>query len=618
MSQSHEYEVSFGEIFASLPQPLAVCDPDGVVLVANKAARRFLGAETIDGVSLGISDRDTFSSMKVNPRGGAMEFYMADVPVEGAGQDSVSVSVTPLDFGGYRVTFIEDGAAKGSPSVRLLRALSEVTEHAAIFDDPLELLTLFGSCVSEVFPDYAWRLELRRQQELLGAHEFPYNLDPGRGAVDQILAGAGKPEEQELLWRASRTGFVIWSRAGESLRAGLQVETTRSRGLTDAEVEALEIFMNFFSFICQRYLASDEPNIEVLGPILEQLEAGVALCDRRRVVRSCNEAFARMVQAPTEEIAGQDVIAFFDAELHAKLRSSAAAAMSGAHPEPLTLSTGEQGRAITLRITPVGEGDPGEGDHSMGGFWVIAQPSAASLRALEEEFMRAEQLMQLGQLASGVAHELKNPLTSILNYADYLLQKYRDQFFEKRDSERLMRIIEGVERMDHFIRDLVTLAKPHNQDMPPERVDIHTVMRRAIMLCEVIVEQHGVRITESFAATRSDVLAVDGQLVQVFVNLITNAASAMPEEGGSIELMTSVSGESIVCAVIDDGAGMDKSTAERIFEPFFTTRKSTGGSGLGLPLVRALVERHGGTVELQSALGQGTTFRIILPLLPSA
>ena len=254
----------------------------------------------------------------------------------------------------------------------------------------------------------------------------------------------------------------------------------------------------------------------------------------------------------------------------------------------------------------------------MGGFWVIAQPSAASLRALEEEFMRAEQLMQLGQLASGVAHELKNPLTSILNYADYLLQKYRDQFFEKRDSERLMRIIEGVERMDHFIRDLVTLAKPHNQDMPPERVDIHTVMRRAIMLCEVIVEQHGVRITESFAATRSDVLAVDGQLVQVFVNLITNAASAMPEEGGSIELMTSVSGESIVCAVIDDGAGMDKSTAERIFEPFFTTRKSTGGSGLGLPLVRALVERHGGTVELQSALGQGTTFRIILPLLPSA
>lgn len=610
--------VDLGEVFASLPQPLAVCDPDGAMLMANASAHRFLGIEAIEGVSLGISDRDTFSSMKIDPRGGGMEFYMADVPVRGAGVDSVSVSVTPLDFGGYRVAFIETLAGKGSPSVRLLRALSEVTEHAAIFDDPLELLTLFGSCISEVFADYAWRLELRRQQELIGAHEFPFMHDPGRGAVDQITASAGRPEPSELLWRASRSGYVIWTRPSEGLRAGLQVESSKPRGLTEAEVEALEIFMNFFSFICHRYLAQDEPTIEVLGPILEQLEAGVALCDRRRVVRSCNDAFARMVQAPTEEIAGQDVITFFDAELHARLRASAASAMSGAHPEPITLSTGEQGRAIVLRVTPVGEGDPGDREHSMGGFWVIAQPSAASLRALEEEFMRAEQLMQLGQLASGVAHELKNPLTSILNYADYLLQKYRDQFFEKRDSERLMRIIEGVERMDHFIRDLVTLAKPHNQDTPPERVDAHAMMRSAIMLCEVIIEQHNVRVVESFAATRSEVLAVDSQLVQIFVNLLSNAASAMPDDGGVIELMTSVRGDNIVCAVIDNGAGIDEATAAHIFEPFFTTRKTTGGSGLGLPLVRALVERHGGNVEFESVLGEGTTFRIVLPLLPSA
>ena len=155
-------------------------------------------------------------------------------------------------------------------------------------------------------------------------------------------------------------------------------------------------------------------------------------------------------------------------------------------------------------------------------------------------------------------------------------------------------------------------------DTPPERVDAHAMMRSAIMLCEVIIEQHNVRVVESFAATRSEVLAVDSQLVQIFVNLLSNAASAMPDDGGVIELMTSVRGDNIVCAVIDNGAGIDEATAAHIFEPFFTTRKTTGGSGLGLPLVRALVERHGGNVEFESVLGEGTTFRIVLPLLPSA
>lgn len=616
--------IDFTEVFHTLAQPLAICDPSGLVLTINPAARRVLGLKGAAPVRLCIDERETLSAMQRAPQAGApLEFFMADVPLQGATTPACSVLLAPLESGRFRVTFIEDAPAKGAPSVRLLRALSAVTEHAAIFDDPLELLTLFGSCLLDVFPEYAWRMELVGAEQLLAAHEVPFEQDLARGGVEKIApGGARRVVRGERLWAASKSGERVWSEVGDEVMAGVQIETRRSRGLSDAESEALALFMNFFGFISHRYLLRDPllpVRHDVFGTILEQLEAGVALCDRRRIVRSANEALARMLGLATEEIPGQDVIELFPEPARAQLRRAAAAVMGAGESASLDLRD-VQGRSVTLRVAPVardGEGGS-EAKESPGGFWLIAQPSEQSLRVLEDEFARAEQLMQLGELASGVAHELKNPLTSIMNYADYLLQKYRDQLFEKRDSERLVRIIEGVERMDLFIRDLVTLARPQGQDAPAIHQDIHQVIRHAHMLCEVCIEEHRVRVVESFAATRAEVLGVQGQLVQVFVNLMTNAAVAMPEQGGTITLGTSVQQQWLVCEVSDDGQGIDAATLERVFEPFFTTRKATGGSGLGLSLVRALVERHGGRITLESVEGEGSVARIFLPLLPAA
>jgi signal transduction histidine kinase len=219
----------------------------------------------------------------------------------------------------------------------------------------------------------------------------------------------------------------------------------------------------------------------------------------------------------------------------------------------------------------------------------------------------AEHLLNIGQLASGVAHELKNPLTAILNYADYLLRKYEDQFFEERDRDRLRRIISGVEHIDGFIQDLLVLARPEEDET--EGVDLQNVLQESLMYCEATLTRYmanvkvqvepGLRIAGSRA-----------QLKQVFTNLISNAARALPEQGGPIYLRAHSEGDTVICEVEDGGKGMSGETLERIFEPFYTTRDGDGGTGLGLAIVDNIVRRHQGKIEVLSRLGHGTTFTL--------
>ncbi|MFU8802663.1 MAG: ATP-binding protein [Bradymonadaceae bacterium] len=227
----------------------------------------------------------------------------------------------------------------------------------------------------------------------------------------------------------------------------------------------------------------------------------------------------------------------------------------------------------------------------------------------------AQEWERLNQLATGVAHELKNPLTSILNYADYLLTKYRGQFFEKRDGERLERIVEGVERIDSFIRELLNTAGPDELTM--EEVCLHRTIEEAIGLCDGVLAEHGVQVECRFEAGRTLIFGSSNGLLQLYANLLTNAALAMPEEGGKITVVTGNDGDDFVSSVKDDACGMSEETVERIFEPFFTTRRDREGSGLGLALVQRLVDRHRGRISVESELGQGTTFTLRFPALPT-
>jgi two-component system, NtrC family, sensor kinase len=241
-----------------------------------------------------------------------------------------------------------------------------------------------------------------------------------------------------------------------------------------------------------------------------------------------------------------------------------------------------------------------------------------STSALEQRMIHADKLATFGQVAAGVVHELNNPLTSIVAYSDYLIRRAVEVGGrDVEDVERLRRISESANRMLRFTRELVSYARPSGGALGP--VVLHAVIDRAVAFCEHVLSAAGMRVERIYAPDVLTVRAVSEQLVQVFVNLITNACQAAPASDGRLlvetSCMTSERGaRAVVVSIEDNGAGIAAEHLAHVFAPFFTTKGDKNGTGLGLSIVKSIVEGHGGAIRVESQLGLGTRFILELPL----
>jgi signal transduction histidine kinase len=223
---------------------------------------------------------------------------------------------------------------------------------------------------------------------------------------------------------------------------------------------------------------------------------------------------------------------------------------------------------------------------------------------LQQQIVRAERLATLGELAAGVVHELNNPLTSITVYAEYLVRKLESQGTDAADIEKLRRIGASAQRILRFSRDLVQYARPSGKES--EAVDLASVVRQSVSICEHLVERGGVDLAVEVDPALPVIQAVAGQLEQVLINLITNAVHAVPE-GGKVVVRATTDGPANVLIEVAD--------SDRIFEPFFTTKPDGKGTGLGLPIVRNIVDSHRGQISVtRSDLG-GAAFRVVIPIV---
>ena len=231
----------------------------------------------------------------------------------------------------------------------------------------------------------------------------------------------------------------------------------------------------------------------------------------------------------------------------------------------------------------------------------------------EALLIQAEKLATLGQLAAGMVHELNNPLTSILAYNDFLHKHAMNRVPQDPDElERLRRIAESAHRMLRFTRDLVQYARPIDVRGP---VVVSNVIEQALSFCEHLLDEMKVEVDRRLGDGVLPVRGAAEQLAQVFVNLITNACHAMPK-GGKLVIVTEVaSDESCVRVYVEDcGHGIEAKVISQVFEPFFTTKHDGRGSGLGLSIVKSIVEQHEGTIEVESEIGRGTRFLVTLPV----
>jgi two-component system NtrC family sensor kinase len=241
-----------------------------------------------------------------------------------------------------------------------------------------------------------------------------------------------------------------------------------------------------------------------------------------------------------------------------------------------------------------------------------AAAQALELRALQEQLMQSEKLASLGQIAAGIVHELNNPLSAIAAYSEYLWRKAERAGGPAADDlQRLRRIHEAADRILRFSRELVAYARPSSGETSP--VALNGVVDQAVGFCEHALSQSGVRVAREYAERLPPVQGVAPELIQVFVNLITNACHAMPNGGGLLTIGTSYERGMVCAAVVDNGHGIEPGLLPRIFDPFFTTKLAGQGTGLGLSIVRHIVARHGGHVVVESDPGQGTRFYVSLP-----
>jgi signal transduction histidine kinase len=238
-------------------------------------------------------------------------------------------------------------------------------------------------------------------------------------------------------------------------------------------------------------------------------------------------------------------------------------------------------------------------------------------RQLEKRMIQADKLATFGQLAAGVVHELNNPLTSIVAYSDYLIRSGSDgaSIRDADGIERLRRIHESANRMLRFTRELVTYTRPSSES--PAAVVLHDVLDQAVAFCEHVLSAAGVEVERRYSREVGTVRGVSEQLVQVFVNLLTNACHAAPATGGRVSLTTTLEERDamrrVVVSVADNGSGIAPEHLAHVFVPFFTTKRDRHGTGLGLSIVKNIVESHDGEVRVASQPNRGTEFFIELP-----
>jgi PAS domain S-box-containing protein len=266
---------------------------------------------------------------------------------------------------------------------------------------------------------------------------------------------------------------------------------------------------------------------------------------------------------------------------------------------------------LTERLTKSGEKlsvlvrreDSGEEARECVGCRAV-QENLGKLRELEQQLSHSEELATVGEMAAGLAHEIKNPLAGIAGAIQIL-----GETLPKDDERRPVvdKVLEQVKRIDGTVRDLLAYARPKAARLAP--TDLHEVIDNALGVV-LLFPQTRINVVRHFQDALPQAMVDGQQFGQVLSNLFINAIQAMPE-GGMLTVSTWSEPNGIQVSVRDTGKGIPKSKLDRIFDPFYTTK--TRGTGLGLPICRRVVEAHHGTISVDSRPGQGAEFIIELP-----
>jgi PAS domain S-box-containing protein len=334
------------------------------------------------------------------------------------------------------------------------------------------------------------------------------------------------------------------------------------------------------------------------------LAEGIAVVGPGDAVLRANRALAALAGTTESELVGRSFCEALPgtSDVVAGLLE---AAQRGERTQPAVARLEHSGRVLRLTAAPLaGRAGPGPA--------VMLVEDVTEQRSMEAQLIQNDKMASIGQLVSGVAHELNNPLTSIAGLTELLLERELAADFPR---EHLRVIHDQAERAGRIVRNLLTFARKGVPEKAP--VDLNDVAARTALLIVYELQLHGIELDQALDPVPVIVLGDRYELQQVLLNLITNAVQAVsglpPGSPRKIVVATARRGQNAVLRVRDTGPGVAPQDASSLFTPFFTTKAAGQGTGLGLSLSYGLIKSHGGELSYEPGPEGGAEFRVVLP-----
>ena len=331
--------------------------------------------------------------------------------------------------------------------------------------------------------------------------------------------------------------------------------------------------------------------------LVASLPLGLIAVTEEGRIRTCNPSAAQMLRVDSQlclgqelgGVVGQRVVDQLELHTHKEIHSWEMEA---------TIGTGMEKSLLFTRVNIVNEADRN------GGFMLLVQ-DLSQVRQLEDQLQRAERDAAVGRMAAGVAHELRNPLSSVKGLALLLKSRFKEDLSTQQTADLM---VEQVERLDRSISELLDYARPGL--LTKTTLQIDELLAKAVMLVRTDAETQEITIEELYGCDTAVVEGDRDKLTQVFLNLFLNGIQAMAA-GGRLTVSTCCTESQVTITIGDNGCGIPEDLQDKVFEPYFTTKND--GTGLGLALSARIIHDHNGSITLESREHEGTTVMVNLP-----
>jgi len=334
--------------------------------------------------------------------------------------------------------------------------------------------------------------------------------------------------------------------------------------------------------------------------VVENMPIGLLTLDAEARITSFNQTAETVLQRASHEVLGKNANEILPTQLWSLMHERES--RRDIIEKEVDCALGE-GNSVLLEV--IVSSLEGDNDEFLGD--VILFRDLTEVQDLKREVERNQRLASLGRIAAGIAHEIRNPLSSIKGFATYFKERYKDIPEDQKTAEIM---VQEVERLNRVIGQLLEFARPMKIHREP--TSIHAVIHHSLKMIQTQAQEKGINIGTSLSPEIKEAYIDPDRISQVLLNLYLNSIEAM-EHGGTInvELSQDEGSHSINIVVSDTGTGIHEEDLVHVFDPYFTTKQS--GTGLGLAIAHRIIEAHTGEVRIESEPGKGTTITILLP-----